>query len=82
MTEITRLHARARMLSRLAKAAPGALAARLSERAAECLRMAAERERELAPHGGHRRQSAQQQQQQQQTQPRDGGGDIPPAPRR
>jgi hypothetical protein len=78
MTEITRLHARARMLSRLAKAAPGALATRLSERAAECLRMAAEREREFAPHDGHRRQSAQQQQQ---TQPQDEGGNVPPARR-
>jgi hypothetical protein len=79
MTEITRLRARAQLLSRLAKAAPGALAGRLSSRAAECLTLAAERERELAvrPQDGHRpgppkgrRQSAQQQQQQQQIQPR------------
>ena len=81
MTEITRLHARARMLSRLAKAAPGALAARLSERAAECLRTAAERERELAAHDGHRR-AVSTAQQQQQTQPQEEGGNVPPARRR
>jgi len=88
MSEITRLHARAQMFSRLARAAPGSLAARLSERAAECLRIAAERERELAlrPHDGHgprfRKTERQPAQQQQQTQSREGGGNAPPARRR
>ena len=60
MTEITRLRARAQMLSRLAKAAPGALAGRLSSRAAECLQMAAKCERNLAqrPQDGRRGQPA------------------------
>ena len=56
MTEITRLRARAQMLSRLAKAAPGALAGRLSGRAAECLQMAAKCERDLVPQDGPRGQ--------------------------
>jgi len=60
MTEITRLRARAQMLSRLAKAAPGGLAGRLSGRAAECLQMAAKCERDLAqrPQDGRRGQPA------------------------
>jgi hypothetical protein len=62
MTEITRLRARAQMLSRLAKAAPGALAGRLSSRAEECLQMAVKRERDLAqrPQDGRRAQPARQ----------------------
>jgi hypothetical protein len=62
MTEITRLRARAQMLSRLAKAAPGALAGRLSSRAAECLQMAAKYERNLAqrPQDSPRAQPARQ----------------------
>ena len=62
MTEITRLRARAQMLSRLAKAAPGALADRLSSRAAECLQMAAKCERDSAHRrqDGRRRQPARQ----------------------
>jgi hypothetical protein len=50
------------MLSRLAKAAPGALAGRLSSRAAECLQMAVKRERILAqrPQDGRRGQPARQ----------------------
>jgi hypothetical protein len=54
MSEITRLHARAQMLSRLAKAAPGALAGRLLERAAAYRKMAAERELALCPQDDRR----------------------------